>query len=239
MHKSPIFDGSDTSLSGDGAPVPDKPDHILLGGPQDDMPPVLLPVGAGGGCVTSGPFQNMTVNLGPVALDLPGGLVGANPAGPLAHNPRCLKRDLTDAINRDFASASATLRNIVEPRSVMAFQMQMQGVVGSGNIGIHGGGHYALGGDPGRDVFVSPGDPAFYLHHAMIDRVWWMWQMLDPAARVRSDAAIDGTRTFLDQPPSANATLDDVLDLEAAFGPPLRIRDVMSTVHGPLCYAYL
>lgn len=239
LKKSPIFDGSETSLSGDGAPVPDKPEHIVLGGTQEGLTPIYLPVGEGGGCVTSGPFKDMVVNLGPAALDLPGGIVGANPAGPLAHNPRCLKRDLTDAINREFASSPEVLRNILEPQAVMDFQMQMQGVVGSGNIGIHGGGHYSLGGDPGRDVFVSPGDPVFYLHHSMIDRVWWMWQMIRPDERVWSDRAIDGTRTFLNQPPSANGTVEDLIDLEHAFGPAHKIKDLLSSVHGPLCYAYI
>lgn len=35
----------------------------------------------------------------------------------------------------------------------------MQGWPGSGNIGVHGGGHYSMGGDPGHDLLVSPGLP--------------------------------------------------------------------------------
>jgi hypothetical protein len=31
-------------------------------------------------------------------------------------------------------------------------------------------------GDPGGDVFVSPGEPVFWLHHGQLDRHWWMWQ---------------------------------------------------------------
>jgi tyrosinase len=238
LKNSPIFDGSATSMSGDGAPLPGKADQIMLGASQG-LDPIYLPVGSGGGCVTSGPFSNMTVNLGPAALDLPGGLVDSNPAGPLAYNPRCLKRDLTDAVNQEYSNTLEILLNIVQPTNVMDFQMQMQGVPGSGRIGIHGGGHYSLGGDPGRDVFVSPGDPVFYLHHSMIDRVWWMWQMIKPSERAASDKAIDGTRTFLNQPPSANGTLDDLIDLEYAFGPATPIRDLLSSVNGPLCYAYL
>ncbi|KAH6679838.1 hypothetical protein F5X68DRAFT_172828 [Plectosphaerella plurivora] len=236
--KSPIFDGSETSMSGDGAPVADKADQIILGASQG-LEPLYLPVGNGGGCVTSGPFKNMTVNLGPAALDIPGGLVDANPAGPLAYNPRCLKRDLTDAVNREYSNTVEILKNILQPKNVNDFQLQMQGAPGSGSIGIHGGGHYTLGGDPGRDVFVSPGDPVFYLHHSMIDRVWWMWQMLKPSERAASEKAIAGTRTFLNQPPSPDGTLDDLIDLESAFGPATKIRDLLSSVQGPLCYAYL
>ncbi|KXH67077.1 hypothetical protein CSAL01_01354 [Colletotrichum salicis] len=236
METSPVFDGSETSMSGNGEFVPDR-EPILLGG-QNGLPILQLPVGTGGGCVTSGPFKNMTVNLGPAALDLPGGVSEANPNGPLTYNPRCLKRDLTTAVNLLYANVTAVLSNILQPQNVYDFQMQMQGVPGSGSIGIHGGGHYSLGGDPGRDVFTSPGDPAFYLHHSMIDRVWWMWQMLSPQKRQYGAIALSGTNTFLDQPPSANTTMDDLLEY-GWVGEPLKIRDAMSTVAGPFCYVYL
>ncbi|KAK1514570.1 uncharacterized protein CCOS01_13851 [Colletotrichum costaricense] len=236
LETSPIFDGSETSMSGNGDFVPGR-EPIRLGG-QNGLPIIELPVGTGGGCVNSGPFKNMTVNLGPAALDLPGGISEANPNGPLTYNPRCLKRDLTTEVNLLFANVTAVLSNILQPQNVYDFQMQMQGVPGSGNIGIHGGGHYSLGGDPGRDVFTSPGDPVFYLHHSMIDRVWWMWQMLSPQVRQYGATALSGTNTFLDQPPSANTTMDDVLQY-GWVGESLKIRDALSTVAGPFCYVYL
>ncbi|WDK13942.1 hypothetical protein CGRA01v4_05223 [Colletotrichum graminicola] len=259
MEKSPIFDGSETSISGNGEFIPGR-ESIVLGAAQG-LPPIYLPVGTGGGCVTSGPFKDMVVNLGPAALDLPGGVVESSPGGPLSYNPRCLKRDLTTEVNRVFANITSVLSNILQPQNVYDFQMQMQGVPGSGSIGmfifdpcdfmiieslltnfvpgIHGGGHYALGGDPGRDVFTSPGDPVFYLHHSMIDRVWWMWQMLSPQERQYGETALAGTNTFLDQPPSANATMDDFLGYGYVGAEPIKIRDTMSTVAGPFCYVYL
>ncbi|TEA18662.1 Tyrosinase-like protein orsC [Colletotrichum sidae] len=237
MESSPIFDGSDTSMSGNGLFVPNRSD-IVLGG-QNGLPPVVLPAGTGGSCLLSGPFKYMMVNLGPAALDLPGGISQSNPRGPLSYNPRCLRRDLTTAVNRQYANITAVLSNILEPQNVEDFQMQMQGVPGSGNIGIHGGGHYALGGDPGRDVYTSPGDPAFYLHHGMIDRVWWMWQMLSPQERQYGETALSGTNTFLDQPPSTNTTFDDYVEYGWVGGEPIKIRDVMSTVAGPFCYVYM
>ena len=33
------------------------------------------------------------------------------------------------------------------------------------------------------DVFASPGDPLFYLHHAWLDKLWADWQSLDPNIR--------------------------------------------------------
>tara|TARA_R110002003_G_scaffold40_11_gene2724 strand:- start:443 stop:778 length:336 start_codon:yes stop_codon:yes gene_type:complete len=48
---SPIFDGSDTSMSGQG----EKVTHNSNG---------IKPAGNGGGCIVSGPFKDMQVNLG-------------------------------------------------------------------------------------------------------------------------------------------------------------------------------
>ena len=83
----------------------------------------------------NGPFANMSVNLGPVALDLPGGVSEGPPSGnPLDWNPRCLKRDLVDEVNRRFANASSVLGLLSESENVYDFQMRMQGVPGSGDV---------------------------------------------------------------------------------------------------------
>ncbi|KAK1834076.1 hypothetical protein QBC39DRAFT_301341 [Podospora conica] len=236
LANSPVFDGSATSLSGNGVFIPNTPDLIL--GVSVGLPPITLPSGSGGGCVTSGPFKTMSVNLGPAALELPGGGSYANPAGPFAYNPRCLKRSLTDQINRRYANASSILANILLPTNINAFQTRLQGL-GGVEIGVHGGGHFAMGGDPGRDFFTSPGDPAFYLHHAMVDRVWWIWQSLNPSSRAAGASAIAGTRTFLNMPPSADATINDFIDAGYAGGSPIQIKDALDTTKGPFCYVYL
>ena len=239
LEKSPIFDGSDTSMSGNGAYIPGNELGQLNpgGAPGSDLPPLYLPAGHGGGCVTSGPFKNMSVNLGPVSLPLVNGSLVSNGNG-FAYNPRCLKRDLTDAINQQYSNASAVVSNILDHDNIWDFQMTMQGVPGTGNIGIHGGGHYSLGGDPGRDFYISPGDPAFYLHHSQIDRVWWIWQNLN-AKTAFGEEGISGTGTFLDAPPSANTTLETPIDLGYAWKDVVKMKDLMSTTSGPFCYTYL
>ncbi|KAI0391311.1 hypothetical protein F5Y17DRAFT_441247 [Xylariaceae sp. FL0594] len=238
LHASPIFDGSDTSLSGDGEYIPNQGQIILFG--NNSLPgftPVYLDAGTGGGCIKSGPFKGLQVNMGPVGLSVPGDVATvSNPAGPLAYNPRCVKRSLTDQSNRDFANASSVLSLLTRNDDVLGFQTEMQGL--PGNIGVHGGGHYALGGDPGRDAWVSPGDPAFYLHHGMIDRAWWLWQTLKPSERTSGPKALSGTNTFLNMPPSANTTYQDFIDLGYAAGPSRQIKDLMSTTAGPFCYVY-
>ena len=51
---SPVFDGSEYSMSGDGAPNNTGP--IILG------PSLQIPHGTGGGCVTSGTIRQLSNN---------------------------------------------------------------------------------------------------------------------------------------------------------------------------------
>ncbi|RYO73934.1 hypothetical protein DL766_005893 [Monosporascus sp. MC13-8B] len=99
---SPLFNGNSTSLSGNSVR---------------------------GACVTSGPFKDMEVNLGP----------GAS----LKYNPRCLKRD----ISKSWASrctADKTNSLITRSKTITSFQDTMQSF-----NGVHPGGHFTIGGDPG------------------------------------------------------------------------------------------
>jgi tyrosinase len=138
MKSHPLFDGSDTSMSGDGEKVPQQGDIALI---QPNLPTLWLPTADGGGCVKSGPFKDWKVNMGPQQLSIPGGeVIGAPSGNALDYNPRCLKRDLTDAINRRYANASSVLRNLGE-KTIGDFQGRMQGNIdfSAGDIGIHGG----------------------------------------------------------------------------------------------------
>lgn len=60
LTKSPIFDGSETSTSGNGEHIPgNELGRLNLGGPEGtDLPPLYLPTGYGGGCIKSGPFKD-------------------------------------------------------------------------------------------------------------------------------------------------------------------------------------
>ncbi|KAK0625951.1 hypothetical protein B0T14DRAFT_424269, partial [Immersiella caudata] len=119
------------------------------------------------------------------------------------------------------------------------FQNRMQGDFAAGFYGMHTGSHFTVVGDPGGDLLASPGDPAFYLHHAQIDRTWWIWQNYkSPQTR---NSTLGGTITLNNTPPSRNGTLDDVLDLGVLLVP-TTIGKVMSTIGmtgGPLCYIYV
>ncbi|KAH9214621.1 hypothetical protein DL95DRAFT_435895 [Leptodontidium sp. 2 PMI_412] len=231
---SPLFDGSDTSLSGNGLY------YNHTGVPVTGAPPPfdVIPPGVGGGCVTTGPFKNMSVNLGPVFPSISG--VPPNPQfDGLGYNPRCLRRD----INPHAAAVTATnytYKLITEPLNadIYWFQTVMQGQFADGKWGVHTGGHFTIGGDPGGDFFTSPNDPAFFLHHGMIDRVWWIWQTQDLPARLK---AVSGTLTLFNDPPSRNATLNDDVDL-GLIAPPVKLGsllDTMGGLGGEFCYVYV
>ncbi|KAF2130893.1 Di-copper centre-containing protein [Dothidotthia symphoricarpi CBS 119687] len=227
--KSPLFDGSATSMSGDGAFVANRTGYCL---PSEARCFTVLQPGTGGGCV-SGPFQNFTVNLGPGQSH--GWDVKPNPqADALGYNPRCLKRDINTQASKDTSdeNVSNLIKNFPD---VASFQSKMQTFQEDGNIGVHNGGHYTVGGDAGSDFSVSPGDPGFYFHHAMIDRTWWTWQMHDIDNRMM---VIAGTLTFRNDPPTRNATLQDTLTLGYVGMPNITIADAVNTLDGPFCYIY-
>lgn len=148
LEQSPLFDGSATSISGNGARLNyTSTDRIIVNG-DTDAPTILSP-GTGGGCVTSGPFANMTVNLGPDGLSLLNG-ASDNSSYKFAYNPRCLRRSLTDDANQRFANKTSVLSLLTGPTDIYDFEFTMQGYPLTDQLGVHGGGHFSLGEyDPG------------------------------------------------------------------------------------------
>jgi len=218
LDKSPLWDGSEYSLGGNGAAV--KGSRPALGGAK---------AGTGGGCLKSGPFADMKVNIGPVEA-----------RDPLAYNPRCFKRDLNDDICRKMASLRNTTDVLLYTSTVAVFQSAIQGEGARGDggkqfgMGVHSGGHYSISGDPGSDFHFSALEPGFYLHHGNIDRMHFIWQNLDWEKR----QTISGTNTMYNMPPSAVAVLTDNMGFE-----PLHrnttIGAAMDTVgNSPFCYVY-
>jgi tyrosinase len=177
--------------------------------------------------------HSMVVNLGPVAPTL--AQDGVVPNNGSVWNPRCLRRDVSPWVSSRFTSDQNSTSLIQDNPTIGPFQTTMQGDFANGEFGVHTGGHFTIGGDPGGDIFNSPGDPVFWLHHAQIDRIWWIWQNQDIKKRIN---AIAGTITINNMPPSRDGTLQDVIDL-GVVGQPKKIADVTSTTEGPFCYIYV
>jgi tyrosinase len=183
------------------------------------------PPEGGGGCVTTGPFANMTVNLGPLGLS-----TNPNATG-LEYSPRYLRRDLR--LGRLVDATHNLIEDLISNyNDIASFQKRLEGQ--PDEPGLHNAGHGTIGRDPGDDIAVSPGDPMFFLNHGGIDQVWWRWQNIDLEKR---RYAIAYTKTLLNNPPSENVMLDDVIQL-GVLAPPVRIRDLMKAEDGLLCYTY-
>jgi tyrosinase len=202
--------------------------------------------GTGGGCITStgglpknftiSKSQNVTALSKPLAnLNLPPALGPVAPNNAAINTPdnvygykkntRCLKRDFDPALsaaNLAYANVSALLQS----PTIHEFRPRIDST-------MHPSSHTSIGGDL-FDLFSSPTDPAFYLLHSQIDRLWTIWQGQDFDAR---GDGLDGTLTFLNFVPSANATLDTVMHMFEAGGD-MPIRDAMSTYGGDYCYKY-
>ncbi|KAK2761472.1 hypothetical protein CKAH01_16298 [Colletotrichum kahawae] len=227
--KAPMFDGSDTSMSSNGV-------FKYHNGSSSGLTAraVYIPSGDGGGCVTRGPFGNMTVHLGPVSPGMNG--LAVNPGGPLAYNPRCLSRDISDWTSQHWMTPENVLNLTVgaAATNIKTFQDELQGRFGDGFLGTHTSGHMIVNGEA-SDIFSSTNDPTFFLHHAMVDRVYWLWQAL----HLTEAFNIAGTITILNNPPSRDARLDDLV-LQEPNAPNRPISDLLSTIGGsPFCYIYL
>ena len=73
------------------------------------------------------------------------------------------------------------------------------------------------------------------VHHASIDRIYWIWQNLKPAERTK---ALYGP-TFMSDTTSPPATLQDKLTMGAAYPGDITIEDASSTMAGSFCYTYM
>ncbi|KAK8022411.1 Di-copper centre-containing protein [Apiospora rasikravindrae] len=226
---SPYMDGSPTSQGGNGVYAPHKCTPFV------NNSTLCIPQGEGGGCVETGPYGVITANISatsptffPDDGDVPVGKM-------FSYSPRCLKRDISPWMTSQWLTDNHTMELFASPsHDIAVFQDLLQIDQPQGPICVHSAGHFTWNGDPGGDVYNSPGDPMFWLLHANVDRVWWMWQNQAPLER---SFRIAGTRTMANEPPSANATLDDWLDM-GFNGDRSPVREHVSTVGGPYCYVY-
>lgn len=91
------------------------------------------------------------------------------------------------------------------------------------------------------DLYTSPADPIFFLHHANLDRVWWSWQKKGPHKRLMD---ISGPINLMDYGnekggnvtlafplsmgvSAVDVTVGDIMDIKACGKP-----------GGVLCYDY-
>ncbi|KAL9630317.1 MAG: hypothetical protein Q9164_006482 [Protoblastenia rupestris] len=226
MSASSLFDGSPTSLGGDG--------YYNASNPSTTNGNYTPPASYGGGCVHTGPFANTAVHFRNFP---PLGSINSLPADTLDYQPHCLKRNLNSAILSN-SNSEDDINQVLQSNSMAEFQHRMDSIfypsgANSPNYGVHAGGHGAVGGDM-SDFFASAADPVFWLHHSMIDKIWTQWQAADPKNR---QFALNGTNYLLNPPNTTAVSVNykqdfGYLDLPWALG------DLMDVTKGPFCYKY-
>ncbi|KAL4874873.1 tyrosinase central domain protein [Aspergillus karnatakaensis] len=212
LEKSKIFDGTYDSLGSNGQ--------------------------GNDSCVYQGPFsQNYTATFPSfphslIADNIANNGSGTLPTGSFNYEPSCFQRVLNDEALR-LNNNYSCIDTLLAQRTIGEFQNYLDTPEGDAHFGPHGGGHAAFGGQ-GSDLFASPTDPVFYLHHAQVDRMWTTWQSYDPDNRTY---ALNGTQTLQNVPPSPELTLDDQLTF-GPLGANRTTRELMDVTAGPLCYRY-
>ena len=146
----------------------------------------------------------------------------------LGYNPRCLRRDLGPYLTTRYTTTAIIACLITGAKAIGTFQDTLQG-----DTGVHGSAHFTIGSDPGGDFYNSPGDPAFWLPHGMIDRVWYIWQAQDLQNRMQ---VIAGQDNMFGR--GAVSLLTDNVNITHVAKQVYQMKDLMSTVDGPFCYVY-
>lgn len=82
----------------------------------------------------------------------------------------------------------------------------------------------------------KPVYPVFFLHHAQVDRLWWIWQMKDPDTRLKQfQGPAEDFRNITIKHSTASKT--DTL-LMGGIADDMNVEDVMDTKGEYLCYEY-
>lgn len=205
---SPIFDGSQTSLGSNGRAT--------------DL------------CIENGPFSNSTINFGPfgpVTLNI------TQPNNWQESKPQCIQRQFRNEVLSSNNNQSNIDALLASPNITTVLRwLNGAGLLnGFTERGIHGGGHYAVGGTV-SDFFGSPQDPAFFLHHSQLDRLWAAWQDRHPELRY----TYNGTSTIFNPPGVTPEVGNSTVMSFGAVGDPITVGETADPMGmTPYCYVYL
>ncbi|KAH8813802.1 hypothetical protein DL96DRAFT_1685119 [Flagelloscypha sp. PMI_526] len=120
-------------------------------------------VASNSNCVSTGPFANLTIHVGP---------------GSQITN-HCLNRAISD---RSSQSAGQSYVNTCMAKTTFSEAWPC-----IENNGLHPAGHGGVGAEM-INVQSAPVDPIFYMHHTWIDKLWYDWQQASPSTRTNDIA---------------------------------------------------
>ncbi|TPX71634.1 hypothetical protein CcCBS67573_g06104 [Chytriomyces confervae] len=145
----------------------------------------------------------------------------------LSGDQTCLRRcGLVGAAVTDATTITNPLRTA---KSYMAFH-------GGDTSNYHAVGHVTIGGsacDFGNPSY-SPNDPVFFLHHGLVDKVWWRWQQSCPAYVLD----YEGTLARADDPISDGKSNVAYATLNIDSWKWWTVADMLDTQGDTLCYTY-
>lgn len=147
------------------------------------------------------------------------------------YKSHCLSRDLNNYIAARYGNQTA-----IDIQMGATTISELQNIMSGAdiNLGVHGGGHFSIGSTL-LHFFASAADPAFFLHHSMIDRLWTMWQAVDPDTR---QYALSGTSTIFKGNETGQVTVDTRQNW-GVLGREKRTGELMKVEADGLCFEYV
>ncbi|KAK2051052.1 Di-copper centre-containing protein [Colletotrichum caudatum] len=169
-------------------------------------------------CVNSGPFKGIRPEY-----------LAINPVD-MVSGGHCLYRDLPEISEPEAFEAMAKIfgpdgvATTLSSSNWTTFHAALEG-------GPHGTIHASIGGE--MNPTTSPNEPLFFLHHAQIDRIWWMWQQEDKS-RLKD---YSGKASHFGEEGRREVSFDDVLFM-GGIAEDVKVGDVMDTQSEKLCFTY-
>ncbi|KAJ1724631.1 hypothetical protein LPJ53_001117 [Coemansia erecta] len=148
-------------------------------------------------CVQNGPFANWQMDI---------------------DSPHCLARKFNQG---------NSIAPFWPPEALLSMQKtcNQYGALSSGiENGCHGAVHLGISGD--MSTMFAPNDPFFFLHHGMVDKLWYDWQLMDSNTRFQMYDNVN----YNDPSVSANDPIPGY--------PNMHVGDVLDPRNG-LCYVYV
>nr|A0A142I737.1 RecName: Full=Tyrosinase-like protein phomQ1'; AltName: Full=Phomopsin biosynthesis cluster protein Q1' [Diaporthe leptostromiformis]AMR44289.1 tyrosinase [Diaporthe leptostromiformis] len=180
----------------------------------------------GGRCVVDGPFANSTRAWRALSE-------GHN--HDVEYGPHCLSRGFI--INNDDRTTLDMLHGLVSPSRVAQTLDKPDYIAFFEDF--ESGPHNAIPQFIRGDflTFSAPNDPVFYLHHANVDRLWWLWQQRDPVGRLYQVRGPAKDFRYHEGHEVSEGSIEDVMPM-GGLAEDIKMKSVMDTRAGFLCYEY-
>ncbi|KAH8662542.1 hypothetical protein BX600DRAFT_382622 [Xylariales sp. PMI_506] len=159
-------------------------------------------------CINDGAYAGLTLDIGPGQSDT-------------AH---CLSRGVDESVTA--LTGAGYINTCLANTDYAAFERCIE-------LGPHAAGHNGIGGTM-SDVWASPSDPVFWLHHSFIDHSWRIWQNADGNRILTIDGVdVNGNTLNLNTPVYMGGIVPDT-----TIGAIINTLGDVNIGGTPFCYRY-